>query len=137
VWSYVEPGSEIGLTVNGTREVALTIEAFTDTAAPSSGAVPSSNDSRAILEAVKSRLRLPTARGMLEDVGVVPFDPGTINVIPDVVSVGFRGRSVLDVRCYMLARMYTEYTTWIASVAGTATITGAAGGTITQPIASP
>ena len=76
------------------------------------------------------------ARDAFAAVGIVPFDPGPVNYVPDVVAIGFRGRAVCDVRCRMAARVIEEYTTYINSVAGTATISGMSGGPVAVPFSA-
>lgn len=143
VWAYVSEAAGIAQTVVGTREVALQLECFTGPApgsvSPSVGLVEASGaTARRILDETVTRLRLPTARGTLAAVGVVPFDPGAVNWIPDLVSIGFRGRATCDVRCYMPARALVEYANFIASLSGVATIEGVIGvDSVAVPFAAP
>ncbi len=123
-WAFVAAGSEIALTTAGVREVALQIEVFTAATVEAVGKATALS----VLDKILGKLRLPTARGAFAAVGVVPFDPGPASYIPDLVSVGFRGRAVSDVRCRMPARAFAEYTTWIASTTVGATIKGSASG---------
>ena len=141
-WAYVSEAAGVALTVVGVREVSLQMECFTGPApgsvAPAAGLVEAlGSTARAVLDEVVTRLRLPTARDALAAGGVTPFDPGPVNWIPDIVSIGFRGRASCDVRCRMPARALAEYVNWIASVAGTATIEGMpGGGSVAVPIGS-
>jgi hypothetical protein len=133
VWTFVAPGSEIAVTLAGVREVPLVIEGFT-TAVVDQAAQATA---RAIVDDVVSRLRLPTLRETLAAVGVTPFDPGGTTWIPDVVSIGFRGRALCEVRCRMPARAVAEYAGYITSISSTITALGAAGGTLTVPFTAP
>lgn len=142
LWDYVEPGSEIAQTLLGLREVALQLEGFTGSSSsitnPSAGLVETSGaTARALLDKVSGKLLMPSIRTALAAVGVTPFDAGTVNWIPDVVSTGFRGRATLDVRCYMPARAVAEYTSYIARMTWDVTAEGAPGGTITETIEAP
>ena len=123
-WAFVAAGSEIALTTAGVREVALEVEVFTASTVEAVGKAAALS----VLDKILGKLRLPTARGAFAAVGVVPFDPGPAAWIPDLVSVGFRGRAVATVRCRMPARAFAEYTTWIAQTTVGATIKGSASG---------
>lgn len=138
-WGFYSAGAQFALTVGGMREVALQMEAFTGpppaTSDPAFGLVEAKGETaRALMDRVVTRLRLPTARNALLAVGVVPFDPGPVNWIPDVVSVGFRGRASCDVRCRMPARALSEFAAGIASVSGTITVQGGPAGEITRAL---
>lgn len=112
-------GQEIALTAAGFREVALQIQCFTTSTADSS-------DALALAETIRGKLLLPATRDALAAVGVVPFAPDTVNYVPDVPTVNFRGRATLDVRCSMPAQAVVEYCGYIASIEGTETTTGGA-----------
>lgn len=143
VWAYVSEAAGIVLTTVGTREVALQLECFTGPAAgsvaPAAGLVEAlGSTARAVLDEVVTRLRLPTARDALAAVGVVPFDPGPVNWIPEVAATTYRGRASCDIRCRMPARALREYSNFIESIAGTATIEGGpAGVNITAAFEAP
>lgn len=117
------PGNEFELSTQGTREVALQLQVFSSATVSATGAV----DALERAERVKGCLRLPTTRALLDAVAVVPFDPGPVQYVPEVVQVGFRGRATLDVRCYMPAPVFAEYTTYIATISGTISVDGGAG----------
>lgn len=133
VWAFVAPGSEIAVTLAGTREVPLVIEGFTAALVDQA----SQATARSVVDDVVSRLRLPTLRETLASVGVTPFDPGGTQWIPDLVSIGFRGRAIAEVRCRMPARAVAEYAGYVTSIASTITAEGAAGGTLTVPFTAP
>lgn len=130
VWDYAA-NAEIAIQVGGVREVALEIEGFTTSLVDVNGVT-----ARSLVDLIKTKLRLPGPRAALLAVGVVPFEPGDVQWIPDVVSAGFRGRAVCTVRCRMPARAVAEYCTYIARISGVATVSGAPG-TITAPFAAP
>ena len=119
------PNEEFALTVGGLREVALQIEAFSASTVETEAAATSLS----IVDTVTAGLYLPSIRAALNAVGFTPFAPGPTNYIPDVVSTGFRGRAVCDVRSYLPARMVEEYATFIASVALDANVSGTGNGT--------
>lgn len=116
-------GKEIQLQVQGYREVTLSIEVFTETLVSSDD----SRDALGIVEQIRSALTLPSIVDRLSSQGVSTIDlsaPATY--VPEIVSIGFRGRAVLDVRCYVPAVAATEYTGYIAQVNGTLTAHGGA-----------
>ena len=124
---------QVVLTVGGLREVVLKLEAW-------SGAkveTVAEATARATLDRVMTKLRLPAARDALAAVGVTPFDLGTVQWVPPVVSAGFRGRAICDVRCRVPAQALEEYADWIAALRATATVTGNPAGPITLPFRAP
>lgn len=104
-------GQEIAIDVIGVREAQLQVVAFS-TATVGDGAA------RAIAEKVRTSLRLPSIRDALAAVGVSVFDHGSVSYVPEIVAIGFRGRSTLDMRCYLLAPTAREYLGYIASAGG-------------------
>lgn len=116
VWAYQPPGQEIELAVRGNREVTLTIEVYTAEVTTGAAAI-------AVAEQIRSSLVLPSIRGALGAAGVVPFDPQVAQFMPSIVSVGFRGRAVLPIRCYIPAPSAAELTGFIERMNGTATNT--------------
>ncbi len=117
--------SQIALTVVGTREVTLSVQVWSQ----STVETIAKTTAEATADAIATKLRLPAARDALAAVGVVPFDPGPAEWRPAIVQANFRGRATLDVRCRMPARALQEFADYIASVAGTAKVTGTADGT--------
>jgi hypothetical protein len=113
-------GQEFRQTVTGTREAVLQVEVFSSASVSSASAA----DAMETAEKIRTSLRLDSIRATLAAVGVVPFDRPSVNYIPDVVGVGFRGRAVVSVRCYMPAPAVVAYTGYIASIAGTITVEG-------------
>jgi len=105
------PGEEIKMSVKGTREMSLEMQAFTASTADS-------NDALAVLELVRSSLLLPPIREQFEAVEVTPFDPGRVNFIPDVPNTEFRGRAVCEVRCYVPGPLAVAYVGYIETVEG-------------------
>ena len=137
VWEYdrgtgAPVTQEIAQALVGMREVPLQIEAFSSSAVETTA----KTTALSIVDDIVGKLRLPRARDAFAAVGIVPFDPGPVNYVPDVVAIGFRGRAVCDVRCRMAARVIEEYTTYINSVAGTATISGMSGGPVAVPFSA-
>lgn len=114
------PGSEFRETVTGTREISLQCEVFSAATVSSVSAA----DAMETAENIRTGLRLTAVRAALATVGVVPFDRPSVTYIPDVVSVGFRGRALVTVRCYMPAPAVVAYTGYIATVEGTITVSG-------------
>lgn len=112
-----DAGAEIGLTVSGVREVGLEVSVFT-------AALAEAADALWLAEKIRTSLVLPSIRSALATVAVVPFDPGPVQYIPEVVSVGFRGRAIMTIRCYMPAPVVVEYIGYIAEVQGTKTVKG-------------
>lgn len=106
--------------VGGVREVALQIEAWSSATVETLQAAAA----QSVVDKIVTRLRLPTARSKLRSVGFVPFDPGPVNWVPQVIQAGFRGRATCDVRCRMPARAYAEYCDWIAKISISATVKG-------------
>ena len=123
-------GQEYKLSVKGTRETTLEVEAFTATTADSA-------DALGLAELVKSALLLPSVRNLLTAVELSPFDPSDVNYIPDVPSIGFRGRATLSIRCYVPAVLAAEFVGYIATFQGTVTIKGARQGDIVFPYTVP
>lgn len=121
VWTYVAPGSEVSLSVGGVREVALQLEVFSVEVVEQIAKVTALSR----LDQIVTLLRLPTAREALAAVGFTPFDPGPVQWVPTIISIGFRGRATCDIRCRLPARALTEYAAYIASLTGTANIGGA------------
>jgi len=107
-------GTEYKVSIAGTREVTLEIEAFTDSTADSS-------DALSLLEQVKSAFLLDGVMAALDAVELSVFDPGPVNYLPDVPTVNFRGRAVCSVRCYVPAIRAVEYAGYIATVTGKVT----------------
>lgn len=123
-------GQEFELAVEGQREVPLEIECFT-------ADVTTESSARALAERIRSALTLPSVRDILSAVGISPFDPGPVNWIPDVVSVGFRGRAVCTVRCYVPLAKIAEYVGYIATAHVTATVEGSETTPITRTFDAP
>lgn len=121
------PGQEIEQRPTGFREVPLEIQVFTSSTADGTAA-------NFLAEQIRTGLLLPSIRDALAAVGVTPFDPGPVNFVPDVVSANFRGRATCTVRLYVPAIALSEFTTYIAEVAGTITTTG---GKQPNPTATP
>ena len=109
-------GQEIGQSIKGIREMTLEIECF-------SSATNSETAAKYIAELIRTNLRLETNIIELRKVKVAIFDTqGTINWIPDIPSVRFRGRAILSVRCYLPAPAVIEYVGYISRVRGTAIV---------------
>lgn len=124
-------GVDITQTVYGTRELALEIACF-------SASTADQNDASARCELIKSSLSLPSLRTLLAAQGVAPFDPGDVQYVPTIVGTGFRGRATMTVRCYLPAQTVQELTTYIATINGTASVSGGAqGGATSVPFHAP
>lgn len=99
---------QIITTVEGQREATLTVQAFTVDRNGEAAA-------RSVLGRCQTALALPSIRELLADVGVVIFDHGSIEYVPEVVSTLFIGRAVLTCRYYYTDNM-SERGTWIETV---------------------
>lgn len=123
-------GQEIVSTARGLREVPLDVECFTgDTA-------PTGNEALALAETLRTGLGMGAIRDLMQTVSFAIFDPGRLQYIPDVVSQGFRGRAILNARCYMPAAALVAYYGYIASVSGTATTKMPDGAEVVVPYAA-
>jgi hypothetical protein len=110
--SYDSVGNRTAITAAGVREVPLTIEVYSASTVEAAGKASALQT----LDGVLTALRLPSARGTLAGVGVVPFDWSSANYAPTIVAVGFRGRATTDVRLRMPARALVQYADWVASI---------------------
>lgn len=111
-------GQEMKQEVRGVREVPFIIECFTTTVFGNVAA-------RRILELTRTNLQLKDIRYMLRRVKLTPFDvTGVVNWIPDIPSVGFRGRARVEIRCYVPVTDCASYVGYIANVNGRATVHG-------------
>lgn len=128
-------GKEIKLQLVGFREAVLQIEVYTASVVDS---VDTGRDALDVLEQIRSGLQFDNVREQLAAAaGVTPFDTmGQINYVPTIVSIGFRGKAVLDVRCFVPAEALAQYTGYIGSAGGTATIHGGNQDPETRPIQS-
>jgi len=115
-------GQEIKLQVVGFRETSLLVEVFT----AGSTLTDDGSDALSVAEKIRASLLLPSIRGLLTSLGVTPFDTGQVQWLPQVVSVGFRGRAVLEVRLRVPATDVSERTGYIDKVAGKVTTSGGA-----------
>lgn len=115
-WTYIEQdltrpaGQEIRINVSGVREVSLQVEVFTSD-------VYGDDAARRIAEVIRSRLRLDSVRHGLNKAGVSPFDSDPVQWLPDIPTARFRGRAVLNVRCYVPSNVF-EDVGYIARVRG-------------------
>lgn len=128
-------GEEVELEMLGSREVALQLEVFTAATVPTVGA----EDALTIAERVRTRLRLSSIRRPLAEATVSPFGIGQVQHLPAIEAAGFRGRALLDVRCYLSVPLddAKEYTGYIARVNGTVTASGDGSGTVTKNFTAP
>lgn len=125
-------GTEIKQTTTGLREFTLSIEVHAAPVITSSTA----SDARDLAERVRAGLLLSSVRAGLRAVGVSAFDTSApLQVLPGLVSQGYRGRAVLDVRCYAPAIAVTEAVGYITSTRITPTLspTGAGGAPFVAP----
>lgn len=98
-------GAEIELEVRSVREFTASVQVFSSTTVGDNGA-------RAIAQRTQSALYLPGARYALGLVGLSPFDPGTLQVLNQVVGTRFESRALFEVRFYVEMSL-SEFTTWI------------------------
>lgn len=115
-------GEEVKLEVVGDRELMLEVECF-------SASVADSNDALATADRIRSGLALPSVRALVNSVCLAVIEAGPAQYVPSVVSAGFRGRAVVEVRCHASASAagaIAEYVGYIAVVKGTITTTGGA-----------
>lgn len=124
-------GQEVELAVVGFRECTLGLEIFTPSVADDS-------DALALGERIRTKLRLPSVRDGLGAAGISPFDVGGVQYVPSVVNTTFRGRGLLDIRCYVPAEPLADFVGFIASVGGTVkTSGGGVAGTNTRTFSAP
>lgn len=126
-------GQEVQLVVEGQREATLQLQVFSAATVDT----VSKATARACAEQIRGMLRLPTARDLMAAQDVVPFDPGTVGWVPQVVGIGFRGRATLDIRCYVPLQALVEYTTYVSTISGTVTAKGGRAGDIMRPFVVP
>jgi hypothetical protein len=106
---------ELVLTAYSHRELVVSLQAFT------SGTT--GNTARAMLEALRLSLLLPTAREALRAVGLVPFEASRVQNITALDEADYQGRALLEVRCEVL-QTAEERVPYIRTVAVTDTGTG-------------
>ena len=111
------PGEEIMLEILGMRECVLGLEIFTES-------VADDDDALALADRVGTALILPTVRELLSAARIAPLDVGDPQFVPEIVSVKFRGRALLDIRCLVPAAPLFEFVGYIARVLGTLETTG-------------
>lgn len=104
-------GQEIKLDIRGVREVPLQVEVFTT-------AVYGEAAARRVAEKIRTKLRLDSIRYGLRQAGLSPFDSDPVQWVPDIATTNFRGRAVLNVRCYVPVMDCYEYVGYIASIRG-------------------
>lgn len=102
---------EIKLDVNGVRETSLTVEVFTTD-------VYGNGAARRIAEQVRTKMLLDGIRHGMRKAGLTPFDSGPVQWVPDIPTANFRGRAVVDLRCYTPVQNCYEYVGYIARVRG-------------------
>lgn len=110
-------GMEVMQSVKGVREVPLDIEAYTSETFGDDSA-------RRLCEVIRTKLRLDSIRVGLRAVGLVPFDLGTVQFVPDIPKAKFRGRAIVTLRCYVPVIDCYEYVGYIARVNGLFTPSG-------------
>jgi hypothetical protein len=114
------PHQEVELYVSGVREVTLTLEAYTAEVLDDAGAL-------ALADRTRTALLLPSVRDALRAVGVTPFDSSApVQFLPEIVAVGFRGKAVLPIRCWMPSQAVSEFTTYIQTIGLEVTADGVA-----------
>lgn len=104
-------GQEIKLDIRGIREVQLQIEVFTSDVYGNAAA-------RRVAEQIRTKLRLDSVRYGLRKAGLSPFDSDMVQWIPDVPTADFRGRALVNVRCYVPVMDCYEYVGYIARIRG-------------------
>lgn len=113
-------GQEIKLETQGFREVTLSVEIYTKTVDTTDVEL----DALAYAEQIRSALLLPTIRDRAAKFGVSFFDSfGPAQYIPKLISVGFKGFALLQIRCWVPAVSAAEYTGYISTVRGTVAVT--------------
>lgn len=117
-WSFAAVSQELSVKVQGVREAVFEITCFTDSTADD-------NDASILAEKTRTSLLLPSIRSLLQAASVGVFDPGPVQYIPQVVAVKFRGRAVVAIRCYVPAQSVIEYMTYIQTVNGQVSVSGA------------
>lgn len=104
-------GQEILEQVQGVREVPFQIECYTD-------AVLGENSARRRAELIRSSFRLSSVRGRMRKAKISPFDSEMVSYVPDILTVKFRGRATVTIRCYVPVIDVYDYVGYIARVRG-------------------
>lgn len=101
-------GQEIRMQASELLDLLLEVQSFTDDTHGNAQAV-------VVLEAVRRKLKLPTARDALRAAGLVPYAIGPVRNLAELDDTEFKGRALLEVRCY-LVQTSEERTGYIATV---------------------
>lgn len=112
-------GQEIKLEIKGVRECVFEISVFT---ADTDG----ERAARHRADRIRTMMQSDNIRHSLRQVGVSLYDVGEkVRWIPDVYSVGFRGRAIATLRCYVPVMDCFEYVTFIERIKGRIIASGA------------
>jgi hypothetical protein len=112
------PGAEIQATLTGPRDMVLTLTCF-------DGDPTGAASAAAILEAVRTKQRLPTIHGALHAAQVAVTYRGPVTYVPGIRGTArFEPRATLEVRCTVPSEV-SELLTYIGSVAVENETTGA------------
>lgn len=100
-------GAEVTHTARGRRELPVTLAVY-------DAAVTGAGSALAVAEQARASLNKPSVRAQLRAAGIVVFDHGDVRDVPALDAVGFEGRAVLEIRCYV-AEVVSETSGYIAS----------------------
>lgn len=109
-------GQEVQLQTEGDRDFGVRLEMSTS-------ATASELDARSVLAGMQTRAGLPSARQILLDAEISPYDEGQITYLPAIDEALFQGRGVWDLRMYVRDSA-TENTGYIAKVIAVDNATG-------------
>jgi hypothetical protein len=96
---------EIELQVRALRECGISAQFF-------SPEVTGNTSARAYAQKAQSGLALPSVRAALADVGLSPFDRGSVQVLNALIGTKWEARALLEPRFYVMLTD-SEFTTWI------------------------
>jgi len=99
------PGTEIEFTVQGERELTLSIQVHTARAVITPVA---------LLSRLQTSLSLESVRTGLLAAGLAPTDPGVVRDLSALVDTGWEGRASLECR-FQFTETLSEFTTFIES----------------------
>jgi hypothetical protein len=110
-------GQEFTLTAQGPRELLVTLEAFSASAA----AIDAEADARGLLSKVRAALGLPTIRPALNALSIAVMKPGEIRWVPGIQKAAWEGRAIMETTLNVVETAQAK-TGYIQNVNGTRTI---------------
>lgn len=112
-----DPGEEIQISVDGIREVTVSIQVFGPAVSTTATAT-----AMYIANKIQTSLRLPSVQDALDAAGISVFDIGSVNNLTQLLGTAFDGRAQFDVRCYIVFSA-TQLETYIETAEVTDTVT--------------